>query len=608
MVVYLPGQTQPSLAMPYIVLWMSLVLLGFGPPDSRTIASQPNVILVMTDDQGYGDLACHGNPVLATPHWDQLAREGVELTDFHVDPLCTPTRAALMTGRYALRTGCLRTTGGRSLLPAAEVTMAEVFRHNGYKTGMFGKWHLGDNYPCRPQDRGFEEVVRCGGGGVSQTPDFWGNNYWDDAYEHNGVWERYQGFCTDVFFSQAIRFIRQNAERPFFCLLTPNAPHAPYHASQEMIRPLLEKGVPAGTAHFYAMIQNIDTNVGRLRHTLMELGISDNTLLIFMTDNGTAMGAGPRAKAAGWPGYNAGLKGTKGTLEEGGHLVPCFMYWPKGGLRGGRKVTQLAAHIDILPTLLSWCRLDYRGPALDGLDLSTAIRNDQPVDRMLFLTLDDDRQSRLAMSIRWRLISTRQDRGFRYRLYDMAGDRGQQRDLSVSQPKIVEELHQLTEAWYRSANQREAFYQPITLGNIRENPVHLTAHDWQPLTVSTKEEPSNIPWNQAELLKGGKVNGFWHVYVEKSGQYEITLRQLPAIAKKAIEGTTARLKIGKLDRIQTIPQQWVNVWSKNYQQGTSAVTFAASLIEGRTTLQTWILDERGEERGAFFVEVRYLPP
>ena len=183
-------------------------------------ASPPNVILILTDDQGYGDLACHGNPILKTPGLDELHAESVRLTDFHVMPFCTPTRASLMTGRSATRTGAYRTSSGRTMMHIDEVTMADVFAASGYATGIFGKWHLGDNYPHRPQDRGFGTTLwhRCGG--VGQASDHWGNDYFDDIYERNGEFEQFEGYCTDVWFAGALEFIEMNAraETAVFCL------------------------------------------------------------------------------------------------------------------------------------------------------------------------------------------------------------------------------------------------------------------------------------------------------------------------------------------------------------------------------------------------------
>ena len=230
----------------YFITFLCLVgSLSAGP--------RPNVILVMTDDQGYGDLSCHGNPDFRTPNLDKLYGESVRFTDFHVDPTCAPTRAALITGRYSLSTGVWHTIAGRSFLHPEEVTIAQVLKKAGYATGMFGKWHLGDNYPCRPHDRGFDDAVYHGGGGIGQTPDLWGNDYFDDRYFHNGQPKQYQGYCTDVFFEEAMRFIEKQRDDPFFCYLLPNAPHGPYYVDKKYSNPFVEKVFSPNRANFYGM-------------------------------------------------------------------------------------------------------------------------------------------------------------------------------------------------------------------------------------------------------------------------------------------------------------------------------------------------------------------
>ena len=195
---------------------LSLILTLLAANTATAKAKKPNVILVITDDQGYGDVGAHGNSMIKTPHLDKLHSVSVRLTDFHVDPTCSPTRSALMTGRYSTRTGVWHTIMGRSIMDGSELTLAEIFKAAGYATGMYGKWHLGDNYPCRPQDQGFEETYYHGGGGVGQTPDFFGNDYFDDTYFRNGKAEKAEGYCTDVWFKEAMAFIRKNREKPFF--------------------------------------------------------------------------------------------------------------------------------------------------------------------------------------------------------------------------------------------------------------------------------------------------------------------------------------------------------------------------------------------------------
>ena len=216
-------------------------------------ADRPNIILIITDDQGYGDIGAHGNKIIKTPNLDNLHSESVRLTNYHVDPTCSPTRSALMTGRYSTRTGVWHTIMGRSMLRENEVTMGQIFKDNGYATGMFGKWHLGDNYPYRPEDRGYTEVLRHGGGGVGQTPDYWDNAYFDGSYWHNGEPEAVKGFCTDVFFDYAKRFVKQQKSKgqPFLAYIATNAPHGPMHAPEESSKPYQDQNV--NLANFFGM-------------------------------------------------------------------------------------------------------------------------------------------------------------------------------------------------------------------------------------------------------------------------------------------------------------------------------------------------------------------
>ena len=250
---------------------------------------KPNIVFVLTDDQGYGDLGCMGNEIIQTPHIDAFYDISVRLTDFHVGPTCAPTRAGLMTGHYANSTGVWHTIGGRSLLRKNEWSLADALKEAGYATGIFGKWHLGDEAPYRPQDRGFDEVVIHGGGGISQTPDHWGNDYFDDTYRVGEGLKKFSGYCTDVFFEEGIKFIEKNRDRPFICFLPTNAPHSPYNVDKKYSSPYKGK-VPEPRDRFYGMISNIDENFGRLRARLQELDLEQNTILIFMTDNGSSCG------------------------------------------------------------------------------------------------------------------------------------------------------------------------------------------------------------------------------------------------------------------------------------------------------------------------------
>src|SRR5262245_40103291 len=274
-------------------LALPLVGAGSGRADAGPFPARPNIILLLTDDQGYGELGCHGNPVLQTPNLDRLHKESVRFTDFHVSPTCSPTRCALMTGRHEFRSGVTHTILEPERMSLKATTLAQVLKSAGYTTGIFGKWHLGDEDPYQPNRRGFDEVFIHGGGGIGQTypgscGDAPGNTYFDPAVLHNGTFEKTRGFCTDVFFGQALRWIdaKRQDKAPFFVYLTPNAPHGPYVCPEKYAAMYQGHKLNANAVAYYGMITNIDDNVGTLLAKLKEWDLERNTLVIFMTDNG----------------------------------------------------------------------------------------------------------------------------------------------------------------------------------------------------------------------------------------------------------------------------------------------------------------------------------
>jgi len=536
-----------------------------GPPAKRP----PNVVLVITDDQGYYDLSCHGNEVLKTPNLDHLHAEATRLTNFHVDPTCSPTRSALMTGRYSSRVGVWHTIIGRHFLADDETTMADVFSRAGYATAIFGKWHLGDNYPFRPQDRGFQEVVINGGGGVGQGPDFWGNDYFDDTYFHNGRPEKFTGYCTDVWFREATKWIEANRDRPFFCYLPTNAPHGPYNVAEKYWKPFAERGVKESQARFYGMIVNIDENMGRLRGRLRELGLAENTILLFMTDNGTSAG------------MQGAMRGRKGSEYDGGHRVPCFIRWP-AGLEPRGDVDHVTAHVDILPTLIDLCGLPTpKGVKFDGTSLAPLLRGEgRWPDRTLFVhsqRIDHPQKWRkcAVMTDRWRLVGGKQ-------LFDMPADPGQKTDVAEKHPDVVQRLRAAYEAWYDDIDERFDQYCRIVLGSDHENPSHIVAHDWHPT-----EGP--CPWSQGHV-RSAKLyaNGWWAVRIARAGTYRVTLRRAPEQAGFALEADQARLVIGKVDE------------TKSVDPAAKAVTLEVKLPAGPARLQTWLTNTKtGKTRGAY---------
>ncbi|QDT99608.1 arylsulfatase [Gimesia aquarii] len=564
---------------------------------------KPNIVLVITDDQGYGDIAAHGNAKIKTPHLDQLYQKSLRLTNFHVDPTCAPTRSALMTGRYSTRTGVWHTIMGRSLMDTNEVTLAEVLKSNGYQTGLFGKWHLGDNYPLRPQDQGFDTVVQHGGGGVGQTPDHWQNDYFDDTYLRKGNPEKFQGYCTDIWFDEALKFIDANKSKPFFAYISTNAPHSPYLVDEKYSAPYNGQGIPGNMAPFYGMITNIDDNIGRLLNRLKEWGLEENTILIFMTDNGTAAGVHrPKPKDLSkkqqrrlsrgkpivldtWLGYNAGMRGTKGSEYDGGHRVPCYFYWPKGKLSGGRDINQLTAHIDILPTLAELCNLTISSELkLDGTSLVPILNGSKDELRKRTLLVHSQRiespekwRKSSVMSERWRLVNEKE-------LYDIQADPGQSKNVAADYPGVVKYLTAEYEKWWSSLAPTFDRYVAIGIGSKFENPSHLTCHDWH--------APINqVPWNHRLIAKNPVANGFWIVDVNEPGTYEITLRCRPESAYHPLKKGIARIRLGDQKQEQKV------------SEGDLSTTFILKLSRGQKKLQTWLDEGNGVSRGAFFVEI-----
>ncbi len=574
---------------------------------------KPNIVFVLTDDQGYGELGCHGNPVIRTPHIDQLHGASFRLTNYHVGPTCAPTRAGLMTGHYHNSTGVWHTIGGRSLLRQDEWSLAMALSEGGYATGLFGKWHLGDNYPYRPQDRGFQEVVAHGGGGVGQTPDYWGNNYRDDRYAVNGEWLPFQGYCTDVWFDQALCFIERYRDRPFFCYISTNAPHSPFIVDRRYSDPYLGQVEHQDRANFYGMITCIDENVGLLRRKLSEWGLAENTILIFMTDNGTAGGATLDENQFVVGGYNAGMRGVKGSEYEGGHRVPFFLHWPGGGFDRGRDVPELTANVDIMPTLLDLCGIDPGEHTFDGRSLVPFLRSegtDWP-DR----TIVTDSQ-RVAYPIKWRKSATMTQRWRLINgveLYDILADPGQQHDVAAEHPDVVAHLCEGYERWWAKVSQQFDGTIPIPIGQDVDDPMLLTTHDW-------RNDPVACAWNQSQIRAGLECNGYWEMDVMRAGRYRFELRRWPRQEDRAIAAGipgplkpfTAEIEDG-WGGGRAIPLTWARLRVADVEQRMAIAAddryaeFVVDLQPGETRLQTFLGDDDGNAIGAYYVYVTRLP-
>ena len=558
-------------------------------------ADKPNVILIMTDDQGYGDLSCHGHPFLKTPNLDQLHAEGVRLTNYHASPLCGPTRATLMTGRYCRNVAFHTNPPPSDLISRETLTIANVFAANGYRTGIFGKWHLGDYYPHRAIDRGFQEAVVHGGGAITTVGDVWGNDYFDDRYFHNGKKTQYKGFCTDVFFQEATRFIKQSktSGKPFFCYIPTNIPHGPHFAPAEYIKMFEGKPHP----RLFAAIAHFDKCVGEMRAMLADSGLAENTIFIYCTDNGA-----PRSYAGGV--YNAGMTGGKGSSYEGGHRVPCFIHWPAGKLTGGRDVKQLSAHLDVLPTLVDLCRLqtpkNYKAdgislkPVLDGM-----VKNIGP--RVLVESFNG-----IVMTKRWRHMRHprfKKDPTFDSRLlYDMSIDPAQKNDVAKEHLEVVARLNVALERVNAENDNRQQRY---VIGSDKQNPIEFTPSSWSK-RIST--------WQRG--IRNG-TPGAVPVFAEtnEAGTYRFSLRRWPAEMNEPIraaaeltvpdgfEGKTknqkgkalpivkARLKVADFDKTIGVTDDMVEA------------VFTVNLKKGDCDILAQFIADDGKEYGAYFLSV-----
>lgn len=575
---------------------------------------KPNIVFVLTDDQGYPDLGCTGNPWIKTPNIDRFSRESVRMNDFHVAPLCAPTRGALMSGHRPTRNGVWATCWGRSLLGASEKLLSNYLLEAGYRTGMFGKWHLGDNYPYRPQDRGFEEVVAHKGGGVGQTPDFWGNNYFDDIYFQNGKPVKYDGYCTDVWFDQAVRFITDNKDNPFFCYIATNAPHSPYLVPERYSE--MYRGNPnIVEPEFYGMITNIDDNFGRLRRLLSELDIADDTILIFMTDNGSSGAARLDRTGHVVRGYNAGMRGMKGSYYDGGHRVPFFINWKNGGLID-RDVDEFGLHVDFLPTMLSLCGIEAdKGAAMDGVSLAELMRGERThlsYERYDFVQLRQATEpprkwSNAVMSRDWRLV-------YGSELYDIKRDPGQYKDVSADHPDVVRRLRAQFERYWREVAPVIDDYHPISLGAPYENPTRLDAMDVM----------GDVAWNQVHIANALKSTGAWSVKFERTGSYTFELRRwpeelnLPIDAALPLEEAEQLAPYGSacvndeyIDARITPAYARVRLFGASYEipvtPGAECAKFTLDVARlGETILEAWFLDDsRTELTGAYYVYITY---
>ena len=589
------------------LFYSSLPLFAWIVPVSvlaqKPSEKKPNVIMIITDDQGDADMECHGNPYLKTPALNALFKKSARFTDFHVDPSCSPTRSALMTGSYSMRAGVWHTIGGRSLLKEGMPTIADVFKANGYETGIFGKWHLGENYPFRPMDRGFKESVIFGGGTIGSNADYWGNTYVDGTFMHNGKYEKYKGYCNTIWFQEAIKYIDKNKDKPFFVYLPTNIPHAPLAVEKKYSEPY--KGIVSDRlADYYGMISKLDEDLGNFMKELKKMGVDNNTIVMFMSDNGPCPWFG--GIVIDWEtgftkeGYSGGLRGGKIWGYENAHKVPFFIQWPKGRIGGGKNISALSTHMDILPTLIDLCQLKKTDHLqFDGRSLAPLLRNhipEWPDDRTVFIhnqrvefpIKDKEYQ---VLTEKWRLVKREKNE-----LYNIQEDPGQTKDLAAQYPQVVENLYQRYQKWWDYASTDVDKYESISIGSNHENVVTLFPH--------------------SSHTRDGKA--IWVVRVEQEGRYALRLNRWPDESRKRIVENS---KGDKQLPIQSVNLRVGNIDStKNITSEMHSVNFVLDLSAGITCIEIsfnqgvtakpigsgWVYVERKEAADARNIK-NYIP-
>ncbi len=487
----------------------------FLRPGNAESKRAPNVILILTDDQGWYEIGVNGNHNIRTPVMDRLASEGVRFTHFYASPVCSPTRASLMTGRHYQRTGAVDTYLGRDVMHTDEVTLGQVFQKSGYRTGCFGKWHLGRYMKYHPQNRGFDDYFG-----------FWQYGFINRYDDSDELWSGKQpvftpGYITDVLTDQAIEFIHQNQSRPFFLYLPYNSPHVPHLVPDRFIEPYLKRGVPLAEARIYGMIESIDSNIGRLLKTVDDRGLRDDTIVLFMSDNG---GIGHFDKL--------GLRGLKGSCYEGGVRVPFFARWP-GRFPAGSVTDAMAQHIDILPTLCELTGAPLPERQLDGKSLAPLLKSGggvSPHDHLfhqwnrghpVLTSVAGDTELKASWAIRnahgQKLLMTGE-------LYDLATDPGESRNLAEQNPDIVHELQGHVNRWFADVTRGQTYaLVPIQVGREDENPIEIDLTWGVPSGKQVRPLYRNYNRDIVDRWSVAGDSVTWELEVTKSGEYEVRL-------------------------------------------------------------------------------------
>jgi arylsulfatase A-like enzyme len=531
-------------------------------------AKRPNVVFILSDNQSYYEMSCHGHADIKTPHIDRLARQSTEFTNFHAPPYCSPSRAVILSGRYAMRSGVFTTIAGRSILHKDEKTLPRFLKPYGYHSAIFGKWHLGFSYPYRPQDRGFDEVFVHGGGGVGQMEDYFGNSLFDTTFIHNGKVSPSKGYCTDALFDRAIEYVeaKHKEKQPFFCFVSTPVTHSPHHGPKDLVAQLKAQGIQ-GNVQLYAQVQNLDSNIGRMMKKIEELGLAEDTILVYASDQGMNDRGAPHGD------------NRKGLGFDPAHHVPFMLRLP--GAKP-KVVSRLAGMIDFFPTILDLCGVK-EPDNVDGISLKPLLlaKKGYPEDRTLIIQCPRNRQASkwknsAVKTDRWRLVNGE-------KLYDVTVDPRQNDDVAGKNSDVVHQLRQAYEVYWADLPDQATTLSRHLLGHpdCREE-VALNGMDWY---------RGGSPWNNGAYNRPS--SGAWAVTISEKGRYQFECRHFPRAADKKAGATGAHIRVGD------------HAAGMNLAEGEKKATFELTLESGDYDLEAWFA--KGKKRfGALWVYVKRL--
>ncbi|MEM7601572.1 MAG: sulfatase-like hydrolase/transferase [Verrucomicrobiota bacterium] len=565
-----------------------LFAIWVASPLSLVASPRPNVVLILTDDQGYGDIHSHGNELIDTPHLDRLADAGARFENFFVSPVCAPTRASVLTGREHIRTGTINVSNNLEIMRSEEVTVAELFKENGYATALFGKWHNGEHYPYNPNGQGFDEFVGFCAGHIG--------NYFDPILEHNAGTLQTKGFITDVLTDKALEWIEDKKGAPFFCYLPYNAPHTPYQVPDSYYEKYESRGLDVKTATIYGMVENIDDNIGRLLRRLDELELSENTIILFLTDNG------PQTRDR----YNAGMKGWKTRVDEGGVRVPLFVKWP-GQIKPRTVIDGLAAHIDLMPTLADLCGIEIpHALKLDGVSLKDSLLNGgtAPDGRMIFAHRffggELQLRSGSARSDRYRYVLTNQEET----LFDLINDPSQKKDISEANLEQFERHRAAYRQWFEDVSQDWEIVSLIPCGYSDFPITRLQAVQSEP---SGKLRFHGRGFHHDWLINWIDPNDDmkWDINVVESGRYRVAIKyscpekDIGSQVRISVQGESIEAVVDRpynpdffpnydrAPRSGEIEKPWatLEIGHLNLQQGIDTLTLSADHMPGSQVME-----------------------